>query len=133
MSDPIRKWREEADAREVERVRVKHERLRAERRVREGEEAAALRVQFEARLYALEQHCRELQEALVESMRTTSDIFNRLGDQRVDLAAAQRDELRELKIEIARLGSTCAELRERHVEFKFAREKDGLLPPKLDS
>jgi hypothetical protein len=59
-----------------------------------------LRAQFETRLYALEQHCRELQEAFVESTRTVTDIFHKLGDQRVDLAKNQRDELRELKLKL---------------------------------
>jgi hypothetical protein len=64
--DPIRKWREDAEQREEERARVKRERLRAERRDTEGQEPAALRGQFEARLnsletrlVALEQHNRE--------------------------------------------------------------------------
>ena len=49
-------------------------------------------------------------------MRATTDIFNKLGDQRMDLSREQRDEIRELKIEVAKLEATCADLRERHVE-----------------
>jgi hypothetical protein len=51
----------------------------------------------------------------------------------MDLSHEQRDEIRELKIEVAKLGATCAELREQRAEFRFAREKDALPPPKLDS
>jgi hypothetical protein len=58
-------------------------------------------------------------------MRSVTDIFNKLGDQRMDLSRQQRDELRELKIEVAKLGSACADPRERASEFQFAREKDG--------
>src|SRR5882757_5954007 len=102
--DPIRKWREDADQREAERARARRELRREERRTVEAQETPRWCGQFETRLNALEQHNRELQEALVDSMRATTDIFNRLGDQRVDLSNQQRDELRELKIEIAKLG-----------------------------
>jgi hypothetical protein len=45
--------------------------------------------------------------------------------QRIDLSRKQRDEIRELKIEVAKLGATLAELREQRAEsFRFAREKD---------
>jgi hypothetical protein len=50
----------------------------------------------------------------------------------MDLSREQRDEIRELKIEVAKLGATCANLREQRVEFRFAREKDEP-PHKLDS
>jgi hypothetical protein len=45
--------------------------------------------------------------------------------QRIDLSRKQRDEIRELKIEVAKLGATLAELRKQRAEsFRFAREKD---------
>jgi NAD(P)-dependent dehydrogenase (short-subunit alcohol dehydrogenase family) len=37
----------------------------------------------------------------------------------------QREELRDLKVEVAKLGSTLAELRARPADFRFAREKGG--------
>jgi hypothetical protein len=68
-------------------------------------------------------------------MRAVTDTFNQLGSQRMGLISEQRDEIRELKIEVAELGSTCAEVREQRAaeSFRFARERDALPPPKLDS
>ena len=137
MSDDIRKWREDGEQREIERERAKRERLRAERRVTEGEEAAALRQKLETRLDALELGYSKLQLMLVEATRATADavtaLFDKLSEQHAGLSSKQRDELRELKIEIAKQGAILAELREKHVEFKFSREREGLPPPKLDS
>jgi hypothetical protein len=44
----------------------------------------------------------------------------------VDLSRDQRDEIPELRIEVARLGATLAELREQRAKgtFRFARERD---------
>jgi hypothetical protein len=64
-----------------------------------------LRAQFETRLGALERANRELQEAFVESTRAVADTFNQLGSQRIDQSHEQRDEIRELKIEVAKRAS----------------------------
>ena len=136
MSDPIRKWREDAELREAERARARRELERKQNCVVDGHEAAALRAQFETRLNSLELGYSELQLLLVEATRATADavtdLFDKLSEQHAGLSSKQRGELRELKIELAKLGSTLAELREKHVEFKFAREQ-GLPTPKLDS
>src|SRR5262249_57371616 len=49
-----------------------------------------------------------------------------LADQRVELSREQREELCELKVEVSKLGSTLAEMRERGTDFRFAREKDAV-------
>jgi hypothetical protein len=63
---------------------------------------------------------------LAELARATAEGINNLVDQRVDVSREQRDEIRELRIEVAKLGSTLAELREQRAKgtFRFARERD---------
>jgi chromosome segregation ATPase len=110
-----------------------------ERRREEMVERQEARAQMEARLGALERAVPELQLALVEAMRSVTDIFDKMGDQRAGLASGQMNELRELRIEVAKLRTVCAEMREKQVEtFRFARERETLPPvlpktPKLDS
>ena len=95
-----------------------------ERRREEIMERQEARAQMEARLGALERAVPELQLALVEAMKATTDIFDKMSDQRAGLASGQMDELRELRIEVAKLRTGCAEMRERQVEtFRFARER----------
>ena len=50
----------------------------------------------------------------------------------MELSREQREELRDLKIEVAKLGSTLAELREDRARgFQFAREKDVVELPRF--
>jgi hypothetical protein len=67
--------------------------------------------------------------------RATREAVDSLADQRVDLSREQREEIRDLKIEVAKVSSTLAELREQRAKgtFQFAREKDdaGWLPNPL--
>jgi hypothetical protein len=63
----------------------------------------------------------------LELARVTGYAVEKVADQRVELSREQREEIRELKIEVAKLGSTLAELREERTRgFQFAREK-GLI------
>jgi hypothetical protein len=58
-------------------------------------------------------------------MRAVRRGFDVLADQRVDLSREQREELRDLKAEVAKLHSILTELREERAKgFQFAREKD---------
>src|SRR5262249_11011054 len=78
----------------------------------------------------------DLEIDLTEVARATRHAVEALADQRVELSVAQREELRNLKVEVAKLGSTLAELREDRARgFQFAREKDvvelpSFLPPR---
>ncbi len=119
-TDPIQRWREDAEQRDAARAQSKRQLAREQRRVIEGEEAAVLRAQMEMRICALEQGYRDLQSALVDAMRAIHDTFDQIADQPV----AQRDEIRELKIQVAKLATTVAE---RNAEgFRFAREQAAL-------
>jgi hypothetical protein len=130
------------DWRDEDRARAKRELRREERQIireaQEDKQAAAVRA-LELRLAGVELAYRELQEAFVVSMREVTSIFDKMGDQRSGLAQGQMNELRELRIEVAKLTTVCAELREKQVEtFRFARERETLPPAlpkqtKLDS
>ena len=61
---------------------------------------------------------------MLEGARATRYAIEVLADQRVELSREQREELRDLKTEVAKLGSTLAELRG-GTDFRFAREKDA--------
>jgi hypothetical protein len=61
----------------------------------------------------------------VEIARATSEAIDTLADQRVDLSRDQREELRDLKVEVAKLASVTTELQKADSTFRFAREKAG--------
>ena len=123
--DPLERWR--ADAERREQAFAPRRREREQQRAAEAvaTSAAQLRQEVERRLAALEAAHADLRAALVVAMRATADGINGLADQRMDLSREQRNELRELKIEVARLGSMLAEVREQRVKgFQFARERE---------
>jgi hypothetical protein len=131
LADPdgLRKWREDAEHQEQEFARECREREQERQRAAEAteaREAASVRAQFEARLVAVEQANRELYADLAGIARATREAIESLADERVDLSREQRDEIHELKIEVAKLGSTLAELREQQAKgtFRFARERE---------
>jgi hypothetical protein len=126
--DPLQRWRDDAQRREEE---VAEARCKEEEEARGRQEAAAayeaglLRNAHEARIAALEQKNAALEADLLELAHVFRDAIERVADQRVDLSREQREELRDLKTEVAKLGSTLAELRG-GTDFRFAREKDAV-------
>jgi hypothetical protein len=130
MTDPIlQRWREDAEKFEEEKAKARRERVRKENRRVEGYRAEQLGAEFAARLAALEQGYIDLQSALVESMRAINDTFHHLADQ-----PSEHSEIAELKVKVAKLATTIADIRSSSMEFRFARERDGATPPvKLDS
>jgi uncharacterized phage infection (PIP) family protein YhgE len=130
LSDPqgLQRWREDAERRDQEFARERRlqemNEERAQRRAA-ANEAAVLRTAFEQRLTKLEAGLQELQISFVDVMRAINNALNDLANQRMDLSAEQRDEIRQLKQEVAKLGSTFNALRDERANFKFAREKDN--------
>jgi hypothetical protein len=129
-NDPLERYREDAERREREFARARRQREREERRAAEAaaaNEAVQLRAKLEGRIAALEVAHKELRADLLEVARATREAVEQLADQRMDLSREQREEIRELKVEVAKLGSTLTELREQRAkdQFQFAREKDA--------
>jgi hypothetical protein len=113
--DNVPRWRADMDRLEQERVQAKEqmkcEQERHERNVaRAGarEEVAALRAEL-ATLYS----------TLSDTMTATGEALRTLGDE----ARARREEVADLKLQVARLGASPEAKR---AAFQFAREKsDG--------
>jgi uncharacterized protein YgfB (UPF0149 family) len=128
--DPVQQWRDYHDRRDEEIAQARGERKQEEQRREDAiaaNEAAQLRYVFEARLAVLEERNAELESALAEWMRAVRHGLDALADQRVDLSSEQREELRDLRAEVAKLHSTLAEMREERAKgFQFAREKDAV-------
>jgi hypothetical protein len=113
--DPLEKWR---DFHEKQEERFAEERRKEQEEERQQQEAAAayeatlLRNAFEARIAALEQRTDDLEINSLEGARATRQAVEVLADEHVELSREQREELRELKNEVAKQGSTLTELRE---------------------
>jgi hypothetical protein len=123
--DPLQRYRDDAQRQEeaFAEARRKAEEEECQRReTAASREAGLLRSAFEVRITALEQDNAELWANLVEGARSTVGAIERVAEQRVELSREQREELRDLKIEVAKLGSILTELREAK-GFQFAREK----------
>jgi hypothetical protein len=88
-------------------------------------EAAQLRGHIERRLSALEADHVELSDAVAGIGKGCAEAIDTLVDQRIELSREQREEIRELKIEVAKLSSLVSELREKTAPFRFAREKEA--------
>jgi hypothetical protein len=126
--DPVQRWRDDAERQEKEFAQARREREQARQRAAEAavaREAESMRAHFEVRLAALEQVNHALSADLEEFARAAREAIEALGDQCADLSREHGDEIRELKIEIARLGSTMAELGQRRTAsgFQFANER----------
>ena len=127
--DGLQKWRDDNAQREEEFARQRRLEERERRRVAQAaaaNEVAQLRSELEKRLIALEAENADLRDTLVDAMSATADGLNGIMDQ-LDLSREQRDEIHQLKIEVAKLGSTLAELREQRAKgtFHFSRERDA--------
>ena len=119
------RWRmadaEREEARAQARQQRQQEQARQERqlaRAAASEQIAALR----AELATLRAEHESLRDSVANVMDVIADTFNTLAGQRMDLSAEQREEIRALKIEVAKVGSTMDQLPGR--DFKFARERD---------
>ena len=128
--DPVQRWKDDAQRREekfAEERRKEEEELRRRQEAAAAYEADLLRNAFEARISALEQRNADLEDNLVEGLRATRYAIEVIADEHVELSREQREELRDLRAEVAKLHSTLTELREeRFRSFQgFAREKDG--------
>jgi hypothetical protein len=115
--------RREAEFAEARRKEAEEARARQEAAV--AYEAGLLRNAHEARIAELEQRHADLEANVLEFGRTILHAVERVADERVDLSRDQREEIRDLKAEVAKLGSTLAELRGGS-DFRFAREKDAV-------
>jgi hypothetical protein len=133
----VQRWAADADEKDRE-IAAETARRRAHERAQVEAEAAQQRAAFEPRVAELEAEVAHLQQAVVDVTRVTTDLIEDLTEQRGNLAKAERDELRDLKVEVAKLTSVMTELRGSADGFKFAREKEALtdlpafLPPRRD-
>jgi hypothetical protein len=135
------RWNHEVERQEkefAEQNRREQEQRTAVETRRVDAENAMLRNAFEQRIANLESANACLEEQLLDIIRATRMAIDALSDQRMELSREQREELRELKTEVAKLGSTLAELRGGD-SFKFARERHdqvvdlpNFLPPRRD-
>jgi hypothetical protein len=130
-SAALEQWRADAERRDQESARERETRKREQQHAfeaRAANEAAQLRRAFEQRLAAAEQAICETATDLLDFARATREAVDALSDQRVDLSREQRDEIRDLKVEVAKLGSALAEMREEKAKgaFQFARDKTGI-------
>jgi hypothetical protein len=128
--DPVQRWKDDAQRREEKFAEERrHEAEEQQRRVDAiaANEAAQLRNALEARIAALEQRSADLEYNLLEGARATRYAIEEIADQLVELNRERREEIRDLRAEVAKLHSTLTELREERVRsFQgFAREKDG--------
>jgi len=118
--DALDHWRADSDRRAEERARARRERKQQKCEVA----TVANRSEFEGRLATLEAQLADLNRTVSDAFHAIADAFNTLGSQRMELSAEQREEIRQLKVEVAKLGSTMNYLLGR--DFKFSREKsDG--------
>jgi hypothetical protein len=130
-------WHDQRD-REVEAARLQREKYeRAHSAELAAVQSAQMRSALEPRVAELEAEVASLQTALADVAGVVTDLFNDLTEQRGNLAAKERDEMRDLRAEIAKLSSLLAEQRGSE-SFRFAREKDtpidvpAFLPPRRD-
>jgi hypothetical protein len=125
--DPLDRWRMDSAQREEARAKERQQQQQErERREQELAHASATEqiVALRAELTALREEHESLRMTVLDCTNVTADAFGTLAGQRMDLSAEQREELRDLKIEVAKIGSTLTELRGRPADFRFAREKD---------
>src|SRR5262245_4175173 len=104
-NDPLEKWRDFHEKREKERAQARREREQEAQRAANAIAADEATQALEARVAALEEGNTNLEQNLVDVCRAVRGAIDNLADQREDLS---REELRELKIEVAKLGSTMA-------------------------
>jgi hypothetical protein len=112
--DPLEQWRRQGQQIERERAAARFA-DQTERRHRahahDASEAALLRAEFEQRIVVLEAENAALREDLLLLSRSVGDAFEQLGDSHVMVSRETREELRELRHEVAKLGSVATELR----------------------
>src|SRR5262245_14305800 len=102
--DPLERWRDFHEKREKERAQARREREQEAQRRADAlaaDEATQLRNALEARIAALEERNTNLEQSLVDVCRAVRGAIDNLADQRMDLSREQREELRELRIEVA--------------------------------
>jgi hypothetical protein len=120
--DPIEKWRAEAEQREREFTEARRQREAAAA----ANETGPWRRHFEAKLAALEQTLRAQGEELVDlaqAMATACEAFEKMGDCLDAGREVQREEIRSLRTEIARLTARVSETAKAEA-YKFARDKN---------
>jgi hypothetical protein len=119
------RWRDNAQKFEEECAAERRRREREDQQRRAdaiaAHEAGLLRDAHEARIAALEKQLADLEANFLEVGVSLLHAIERVSDERVDLARDQREELRGLQGEVAKLTSMLDELR-RGTDFKFARE-----------
>jgi hypothetical protein len=125
-SEPMERYRREAEERDRTRARALEEKERQERRELRAAVSNEKWSELEQRLVALEQSHHSLQKDFLDIAGATEAAIGNLWDQPAALPRETKDEIREMKIEIARLSAQVSELRENKANFQFARERDGL-------
>ena len=128
--DALDRWRADAERQEKRfaEERAREQEAEDERQAKLAAiEAASLRAAFDQRITALEQENADLWANLLEGARAMRYAIEVIADEHVELSREQREELRDLRAEVAKLHSALTELRkERSPSFQgFAREKDA--------
>jgi hypothetical protein len=126
QQDPLTRWRDKVQRREEEFAQARREREQEDQRrvdARASHEAGLLRNAHEARIADLERQVATLTTDMLAIGSALLDAVKRVAEERMDLAREQREEIRDLKVEVAKLSSTLAEGRVK--DFAFAREKDS--------
>src|SRR5262249_54340646 len=106
--DALDRWRADAERQEK---RFAEERPREQEAEDEPQaklaaiEAASLRAAFDQRVTALEQENADLWANLLEGARATRYAIEVIADEHVELSREQREELRDLRAEVAKLHS----------------------------
>jgi hypothetical protein len=112
--DDVKRWREDADRREHERVEAKAQMQRD----RERHERGLARASAHEEIAELRSDLATLYNTLRDVITATSDTLRTLGDE----ARTQRTAIDDLKLQVARLSASPEAKR---TAFQFAREKEG--------
>lgn len=112
--DPVKRWRVEMDRLEQERAEAKTQMQREQER----HERSLARAGAHAEIAELRADLATLYNTLSDTMTATGEALRTLGDE----ARARREEIADLKLQIARLSASPEAKR----AFQFGREKgDG--------
>jgi hypothetical protein len=123
-SEPLEKYRREAEEQERKFARAREETERQERRALRAAVSNEKWGELARRLAALERAHQATRESVLDVAQATSSAFDAVADEHAELPREQRDEIRALRTEVAKLATRVAEMHESRAEFRFARERD---------
>jgi DNA repair exonuclease SbcCD ATPase subunit len=124
-SEPLEKYRREAEERERVWAQAREKREREERRELRAAVSNEKWPELEQRLAALERAHQTTRESVLDVAQAAEAAIDNLWDQPAALPRETKEEIRELKIEVAKLTAQVSELREHKANFQFARERDS--------